>query len=89
MKVELFYTEGCSRCASSRLELQLALERISPGSTWQEIDVLRNIDYAVELGVLSLPAIAIDGMLAFSSLPTANQFERELEKRERGGHVGH
>lgn len=89
MKVELFYTEGCARCASSRQELQLMLERISPSSSWHEIDVLKNIDYAVELGVLSLPAIVIDGRLAFSSLPTTTQFERELKKHERGGHVGH
>ncbi len=85
MKVELFYTQGCARCASSRQELQGVLTRISPDSSWQDIDVLKSIDYAVELGVLSLPAIAIDGQLVFSTLPTTAQFERELQSRARGG----
>lgn len=89
MKIELFYTEGCSRCASSRQQLKQVLERLSPSSSWQDIDVLKSIDYAVEVGVLSLPAIAIDGTLVFSSLPTTSQFERELEGREHGGHHGH
>ena len=89
MRVELFYTQGCARCASSRQELQGVLARISPDSSWQDIDVLTSIDYAVELGVLSLPAIAIDGALVFSSLPTTAQFERELESRARGECRGH
>jgi hypothetical protein len=46
--------------------------------------------FAPSLATELLPAIAIDGMLAFSSLPKANQFECELELEQRkwGGVVG-
>ena len=45
------------------------------------MNVLDEIDYAVELGVLILPAIAIDGEVVFASLPTSQQLEQELIKR--------
>jgi len=33
--------------------------------------------------VLTLPAVAIDGEIVFSSLPTSGQLRRELAKRKR------
>jgi hypothetical protein len=36
------------------------------------------MDYAVTLGVLTLPAVAINGHLVFSSLPTPDQLRRVL-----------
>jgi thioredoxin 1 len=47
------------------------------------VDVLKEIDYAVELGVLSLPAITIDKELVFSSLPTLAQLSQALQQRSR------
>ena len=38
------------------------------------------MDYAVELGVMSSPAIAIDGKLIFSSLPSAAKLRAALDK---------
>jgi len=52
--------------------------------TWRELNALDELDYAVEVGVVSLPAIAIDGELVFSSLPTCRQLRRELTKRKAG-----
>jgi hypothetical protein len=43
--------------------------------------VLDEFDYAVEVGVLTLPSIAIDGEVLFSSLPTVPQLRRELIRR--------
>jgi predicted thioredoxin/glutaredoxin len=48
---------------------------------WREINVLDEMDHAVEHGVLSLPAIVIDGELAFSSLPTPHQLRAALTRR--------
>jgi len=43
--------------------------------------VLDELDRAVELGVLTLPAIAIDGELVFAKLPSPEAFVRELMRR--------
>ncbi len=82
IKVETFSTAGCGSCAASRDALkavvdELGAERVS----WREVDVLQEIDYAVELGVLSPPAIAIDGELVFSALPSPGRLRDELLKR--------
>lgn len=78
MKVELFYSPGCSQCAAVREDLKATAERTVAGIEWRELNVLEDLDYAVELGVLSLPAIAVDGQLVFSSLPTPHQLRDAL-----------
>jgi len=45
---------------------------------WREINVLDSIDYAVELGVLSTPSIAINGELIFAHLPSSKKLHQEL-----------
>lgn len=49
---------------------------------WRDVNVLDDLDYAVDRGVLSLPAIVIDGELVFSSLPTPQQLRAALDRRD-------
>jgi len=49
--------------------------------TWREVNILDEIDYVVELGVVVPPSIAIDGELVFPTLPTANKLQEELMRR--------
>ena len=86
MKVELFYTPGCKKCADARDDLKAAAEQTIPGIIWRELNALDELNYAVELGVATLPALAIDGELVFSSLPTCRQLRRALTERRRGEH---
>jgi thioredoxin 1 len=51
---------------------------------WREVNVLEELDHAVEVGVLTTPAIAIDGVLVFAGLPRAAQLRGELERRLEG-----
>jgi thioredoxin 1 len=81
MKVELFHAPGCSRCAAAREDLKAAAEAAVPGLEWREINVLDEMDRAVEHGVLSLPAIVIDGELVFATLPTPRQLREALASR--------
>lgn len=83
MKVELFHAVGCKRCADSREALRAAAEQSVPGLLWREVDATRELDYAVELGVMGLPAVAVDGELAFPSLPTPAQLIAELQRRAK------
>ena len=88
VKVELFHSAGCKRCATARAQLKSAAEQAVPGIVWREIDPADEIDYAVEVGVMSLPAVVVDGQLAFSSLPTPDQLTKELQRRAAGAHHG-
>lgn len=84
MKVELFHAVGCSRCADGREALRSAAVDAVPDLVWREIDVTKDLDYAVQVGVLGLPALAVDGELVFPSLPTAGQLVAELRRRAQG-----
>ena len=82
IKVEVFSSPGCSRCGQvfdilQTITQELGAERIE----WREVNVLNELDYAVELGVLSMPAIAIDGELVFKSHPTTGKLREALEAR--------
>ncbi|MBN9459695.1 MAG: thioredoxin [Bordetella sp. SCN 67-23] len=81
MKIELFFTPGCAKCAGATTALRAAAETVS-GVEWREVNVLDDLDRAVDLGVLTLPALAIDGKLAFTALPTAEQLVAELRRRD-------
>lgn len=87
MKIELFHTEGCKSCADARQALREVAQQAVPDLQWREVDVTKELDYAVELGVMSLPALAVDGELVFSSLPNGTQLRSELERRARA--LGH
>lgn len=81
MKIELFYAPGCDKCDSARGDLKNTAERLAPGVEWLELNILENMDYAVELGVLTLPAMAVDGTLEFTRLPSASQLAEVIARK--------
>ena len=82
LKVEVFSSPGCGKCGHAKATLQKIVEEMGRDRIeWREVNVLAELDYAVSLGVLSTPAIAINGELLFASLPSAKSLRRELEAR--------
>lgn len=80
--IETFAAPGCSKCAQARDALKSAAESVGKGQvSWRDINVVEETDYAVELGVMSPPSIAIDGELVFPALPTPERLRAELLKR--------
>lgn len=84
MKVEMFYTPGCTECVAAHAKLQTAARETVKNLEWRELNVLDDLDYAVELGVLTLPSIAVDGKLVFTSMPTVGQLREALIERSKG-----
>ncbi len=85
MIVELFYAPGCAKCAASQAKLKAVALKTIEGLTWREVNVLDELDYAVELGVLTPPALAIDRELVFAFLPTRQQLRGALMRRTGQG----
>jgi glutaredoxin len=81
MKIEVFYTPGCSECVAAHAKLRTAAQEAVKDLEWRELNVLDDLDYAVELGVLTLPSIAVDGELVFTSMPTVEQLREAVVKR--------
>jgi thioredoxin 1 len=82
LKVEVFSSPGCGKCTQAKSMLKSIVEEMGQGRiTWRDVNILEEMDYAVELGVMSSPAIAIDSALVFSSLPSPDKLRAELSKR--------
>ncbi len=84
MKVEIFYTPGCSACGARHDELRAAAQEAVKDLEWREINVLDRVDHAVQLCVMTLPSLVIDGELVFTSMPTVAQLRKALIERSRG-----
>lgn len=60
--------------------------------TWRPVEVLEELDYAVALGVISTPSLAINGELVFTGLPSTKTLRFALEEQlaaERKSTVTH
>ena len=75
VKVELFTAGFCSRCRSARTALVRAIEDLGQEQfELHLLDVVEEIDHAVEVGVRATPAIAVDGELVHPARPTVDKF---------------
>ncbi len=80
--VEVFSAPGCAKCEQARQALKSVAEELGRERfIWRDVNVLEEMDYAVELGVISPPSLAIDGELVFPALPTPARLRAELVKR--------
>jgi len=79
-KIEVFTAPGCGKCGKAKDELETIVNQLGNEKfEWREVNILREMDYAIELGVLSTPSIAIDGELVFTSLPSVKKLLQVLE----------
>ncbi len=82
IKVEVFSTPGCSDCERARDHLKsVAMALGGDRVQWRDVNLLDELDYAVALGVLTPPSMAIDGELVFPRLPRPARFREELTRR--------
>ncbi|HDY75978.1 MAG TPA: glutaredoxin [Candidatus Marinimicrobia bacterium] len=82
IKVEVFSSPGCSKCGHAKEILRKTVKEFGDDRIeWREVNILKELDYAVQMGVLSTPAIAIDGKLVYSGLPSAGKLKILLEEK--------
>lgn len=80
IKVEVFSSPGCSKCGHAKEVLRKLVEELGGDKIeWREVNILDELDHAIELGVMSTPSIAINSELVFASLPSAKKLRAELE----------
>ncbi|MFK5915707.1 MAG: thioredoxin family protein [Woeseiaceae bacterium] len=82
INIEVFSSPGCGKCGHAKEVLRKLTEELGGDKIqWREVNILDDLDRAVELGVMSTPAIAMNGELVFSGLPSAKKLRAELESR--------
>ncbi len=86
IQVEVFASPGCSKCGHAKAVLRRLAEELGGERVqWREVNILDEMDHAVALGVMSTPAIAIDGELVFTGLPSRRKLEQALRARLEAG----
>lgn len=80
--VGVLTASGCGRCQKIKaLTKEVITELNDDRVSYKEINVVDEIDYAVSLGVMSTPAIALDGELEFSGPPSKAKLRQAILKR--------
>jgi len=80
--IELFSATACNRCTKVKNRIQTIVNDLGKKSIlYRELDVLEELDYAVSLGILTTPAIVINGELVFSGMPSIKRLRDEIKQR--------
>lgn len=76
--IEVFTAPDCPRCAG----VSAMISRVGKdlGARVRLVNVLEEIDYAVRLGVLMTPAVAINGNLEFAGPPSEKRLLKALTR---------
>jgi len=83
VRVELFHAPHCPRCGRARALLRELVVELGTPVDYRERDVVAALEDAARLGILTTPAIVIDGRLAFSGLPARETLRATLEAAAR------
>lgn len=80
--VEVLTASGCNQCLEAqKLVASVVAEFEECQVRYRAVKVLDELDYAVQLGVLSTPAVAVDGTLAFATLPSPKKLRGAITAR--------
>jgi len=76
--VELFTSPGCANCPAVKKMLQELSKELKGDITIEEVDITVDPMRATQYGVLSVPAVAVNGMLKFVGLPKKEELKQAL-----------
>lgn len=78
--VEVLTAYGCGHCLKAQALVRSVVDEFREVQVrYRAVNVVEEIDYAVQLRVLSTPAVAIDGTLVFASLPSPKKLRSAIE----------
>ncbi len=72
INIEIFSAPGCNKCGKAFQLAEAVLKKQGDESiSLRLVNVVDELDYAVELGIRATPGIAINGVLVFTTTPSA------------------
>jgi len=78
--VEEFMSPGCVGCPAVKEMLKSLSEELSGEITVEEVDITVDTSRAAQYGVMSVPAIAINGDLKFMGVPKKEELKKALQE---------
>jgi len=77
--VKVFSTPGCAGCARTKQIVSELLVEF-PELDWEEIDLTEQPELAGRYGIMSVPAVVINGRLEFTGVPSKEALRRKLRR---------
>jgi glutaredoxin len=82
IEIEILSAPGCTKCEKAKALVQRLVENAAqdfPGLSYRIIDLAESPEIGLKYGVLSTPAIVINGKLVFSGVPKEKALRKKLE----------
>lgn len=76
-RVQVLSTPGCAGCAHTKRLIADVLAEY-PDLDWEEIDLTEQPELAAPHGLMSVPAIIIDGTLEFTTVPKPDALRAKI-----------
>ena len=82
--VEEFMSPGCVGCPAVKEMLKILSEELNGEMIIEEVDITVDTTRAAQYGIMSVPAIAVNGVLKFMGVPKKEELKKALiEELER------
>lgn len=79
IKVDVITAPGCSKCVKAKETIEKVLQK-QKNVAYKETSLIDNPDVAGKYGIMSTPAIIINGKLAFEGNPGEEKLRKKLEE---------
>ncbi|MCF6256127.1 MAG: thioredoxin family protein [Gammaproteobacteria bacterium] len=85
LKIEVFSAPGCNKCGKTFQLLERVLKKfdasVSAMIDYRLVNIVDELDYAVALGIVATPGIAINGQLVFTGMPGETALRDAIQSR--------
>ncbi len=77
--IEIFSVPGCNKCGKAFQQVKAVLTELADESiNLRRVNIVDELDYAVELGIRATPGIVINGVLVFTTMPRTEALRRAI-----------
>jgi small redox-active disulfide protein 1 len=76
--IEMFTSPGCPNCPAVKKMLKELTKELKGEITVEEVDVTAEPTRASQYGVMSVPAVAINGILKFVGVPNREELKKAI-----------
>ena len=76
--IEMFTSPGCANCPAVKKMLKELTSELKGDITLEEVDITAEPSRAAQYGVMSVPAVVINGILKFVGVPKLEELKKAI-----------
>ena len=78
--IEIFSSSGCGDCPAVKKMLKEISDELEDDITIEEVNITVDPTRASQYGIMSVPAVAVNGILKFVGVPSREELKKEIIK---------